>query len=62
MQEMRRETFDLLVVDWELPDTSGPQVVKWVREKFGNEIPILFITHRSEDLLGLVREGRAVLD
>ena len=49
MQEMRRETFDLLIVDWELPDTSGPQVVHWVREQFGNEMPILFITHRSEE-------------
>ncbi|WP_159910677.1 response regulator transcription factor [Pantoea sp. 18069] len=49
MQEMRRETFDLLIIDWELPDTSGPQVVQWVREQIGKEIPILFITHRSEE-------------
>ena len=24
-------------------------MVKWVREQFGNEMPILFITHRSEE-------------
>lgn len=49
MQDMRRETFDLLIIDWELPDIAGPQVVQWVREQFGNELPILFITYRSEE-------------
>lgn len=49
IQEMRRESFDLLVVDWELPDIAGPQVVQWVREHVGKEVPILFITHRSEE-------------
>lgn len=49
MQEMRRETFDLLIVDWELPDIPGPQVVQWVRAQIGKELPILFITHRSEE-------------
>lgn len=49
MQDMRRETFDLLIVDWELPDISGPQVVQWVRAQEGLDLPILFITHRSEE-------------
>ncbi len=49
MQDMRRETFDLLIVDWELPDISGPEVVQWVRAQEGLDLPILFITHRSEE-------------
>ncbi len=49
MQDMRRETFDLLIVDWELPDIAGPQVVQWVRAQEGLDLPILFITHRSEE-------------
>lgn len=31
LREMRRETFDLLIVDWHLPDTTGPEVVRLCR-------------------------------
>lgn len=31
LRGMRRETFDLLIVDWHLPDTTGPEVVRLCR-------------------------------
>jgi DNA-binding response OmpR family regulator len=49
LKEMRRETFDLLIVDWHLPDTTGPEVVRWVRQNVGARLPILFVTHRQEE-------------
>jgi DNA-binding response OmpR family regulator len=49
LKEMRRETFDLLIVDWHLPDTTGPEVVRWVRQNVGERLPILFVTHRQEE-------------
>lgn len=49
LQDLRRETFDMLVVDWELPDTSGPEVIRWARAHLSPTMPILFITHRSEE-------------
>lgn len=49
LREMRRETFDLLIVDWHLPDTTGPEVVRWVRKNVGAQMPILFVTHRQEE-------------
>lgn len=49
LRELRRETFDLLIVDWHLPDTTGPEVVRWVRKNVGKQIPILFVTHRQEE-------------
>jgi len=49
LQDLRRETFDMLIVDWELPDTSGPEVIRWAREHLDATLPILFITHRSEE-------------
>ena len=49
LKDLRRETFDLLIVDWELPDMSGPEVVRWVRENIGADLPILFVTHRREE-------------
>jgi len=48
-REMRRETFDLLIVDWHLPDTTGPEIVRWVRQNMGTQLPILFVTHRQEE-------------
>ena len=41
--------FDMLIVDWELPDTSGPEVVQWARQHVSATWPILFITHRKEE-------------
>ncbi|EER60924.1 two component transcriptional regulator, winged helix family [Acidovorax delafieldii 2AN] len=49
LREMRRETFDLLIVDWHLPDMTGPDVVRWVRKNVGAQLPILFVTHRQEE-------------
>ena len=49
LQALRRETYDMLIVDWELPDTNGPAVIRWARENLPVTLPILFITHRSEE-------------
>ena len=48
-QMMRRESFDLLIVDWQLPDIEGTEVVKWVRANVSRELPIVIVTHRSEE-------------
>ena len=42
IKDMRRETYDLLILDWQLPDTTGPQVVRWIRENVNQELPVLF--------------------
>lgn len=49
LKALRRETFDLLIVDWHLPDTTGPEVVRWVRQNVAARVPILFVTHRQEE-------------
>ncbi|MFC4622355.1 response regulator transcription factor [Comamonas nitrativorans] len=49
VKELRRESFDLLVLDWELPDTSGPEVAAWTRQELGSELPIIIVTLRSEE-------------
>ncbi len=49
LKDLRRETFDLLIVDWQLPDTTGPAVVRWVRENFDAKLPILFVTSRKAE-------------
>ena len=46
---LRRDTFDLLIVDWELPGASGPDIIRWVREHVSRQLPILFVTHRQQE-------------
>lgn len=56
---LKRETFDLLVVDWNLPDTTGPEVLSWVREHIDWRIPVLFVTSRDheEDIVFALKHG-----
>lgn len=49
LRALQNESFDLLIVDWELPDTSGPAIIRWARQHLPAEMPVLFITHRSEE-------------
>ena len=49
LHSLQSERFDLLIVDWHLPDTTGPEVVRWVRQHVGLEMPILFVPHRQEE-------------
>ncbi|BDB28190.1 DNA-binding response regulator [Cupriavidus sp. TA19] len=47
LRALRERAFDLLMVDWQLPGTSGYELVSWVRQKSGNMPPILFVTSRT---------------
>lgn len=50
MTHATRESFDLFILDWQVPDVSGVDVLKWIRQNVSTTIPILFVTVRdSED-------------
>jgi len=49
LRSLRRESFDLLVLDWQLPDISGLEVLRWARENLHERVPVLFITNRSAE-------------
>ncbi|MBL0393612.1 response regulator transcription factor [Ramlibacter monticola] len=49
LRAMRTETFDLLLVDWQMPDMSGPDLVMWIREKVSTTLPVMFVTVRDEE-------------
>jgi len=49
LRELRQQSFDLLVLDWSLPDMQGPAVVRWIREDLSSRLPILFVTNRREE-------------
>lgn len=45
---LRRESFDLLVLDWQLPDLSGIDILRSVRAA-GQRTPVLFVTIRDDE-------------
>lgn len=47
LRALRDSVFDLVVLDWQLPDVSGYDIVTWVRQNAGRHPPILFLTNRS---------------
>lgn len=49
MQDLKRESFDLLMVDWLLPDLPGIEVIKAVRTQLNSEMPILLVTARDAE-------------
>lgn len=46
---LRRETYDLLVLDWNLPDMTGLDAIAWARENLTSPPPILLLTGRSDE-------------
>ena len=54
-----KEAFDLLIIDWTLPDSTGEIVLKRVRERLGWNIPVIFVTARESeiDIVNALRAG-----
>ncbi|MGN6314807.1 response regulator transcription factor [Trinickia sp.] len=47
IRRLKREHFDLLVLDWNVPGVTGHQVTIWARANLSERVPILFMTSRS---------------
>lgn len=59
IREASRESFDLFLLDWHVPDLSGAEVLKWLREKQQSTVPVLFATSRDseEDIVEALAAG-----
>jgi DNA-binding response OmpR family regulator len=44
-----RDTFDLLIVDWNMSGMSGVDVIRWVRKNIEAPLPIIMLTSRSDE-------------
>ena len=58
-RELKRSSFDLLIIDWELGVSSGIEVLEWVREQIDWRIPVIFMTARDaeEDIVHALEKG-----
>jgi DNA-binding response OmpR family regulator len=56
---LKKETFDMLILDWMVPEIDGEGVLTWVRENINWNIPVVFMTQRDteEDIVKILSLG-----
>lgn len=59
MAALKRDSYDLYMLDWMLPDTSGDKVLEWIREHIGWHVPVIFVTQKDspEDIVAALEKG-----
>jgi DNA-binding response OmpR family regulator len=49
IDNLKKERFDLLLVDWMLPDGTGADILSWTRQHLGWELPVIVVTAREDE-------------
>lgn len=49
LHALQRATFDLFLIDWELPDMPGLDVLRTLRLRHRTLSPVIFVTHRGDE-------------
>ncbi len=59
VRAVTRESYDLVVLDWLLPDLDGLHILRTVRERLDWPIPVLFVTRRDseQDVVAALQAG-----
>jgi two-component system response regulator RegX3 len=59
IKQLNSESYDLILLDWEIPDVSGYEVLRTIRGPLALQTPILFLTHRDaeEDVVQALEAG-----
>lgn len=46
---LRKDSFDMLILDWQVADLSGAEVVRRAKEKLPSHAPMMFVTGNSDE-------------
>ena len=49
LRHARREDYNLLLIDWKMPDMDGVEVTRQIRDVVGNDMPIIILTSYNWD-------------
>jgi len=49
LEAIKTRSFDFFIVDWNLPDIGGDEVLKRIREQCGWDVPVVFCTGRTDE-------------
>jgi len=49
IRAVQSQGFDLILLDWNLPDMSGLEVLEWIRRNVHTHVPVIFLTTRTEE-------------
>jgi len=48
-QACRKTSFDILILDWNLPDSTGLHILKWIRQSLLSDVPVIFLSIRRDE-------------
>ncbi len=59
IKTFQRDSYDLILLEWLLPDIGGDQVLAWIRENLDWQVPVIFVTqvNGSETLVHALGNG-----
>ncbi len=59
IRTLAHESFDMMLLDWELPDISGAEVIAWISTHQPDHPPVIFTTARGseEDIARILNGG-----
>jgi DNA-binding response OmpR family regulator len=49
IKALRRETFDLLIIDSKTPDDAAIEMMRWARQNLLDSVPLLYISDRKSE-------------
>jgi DNA-binding response OmpR family regulator len=49
LRALRSDSFDALIVDWNLPDIAGTEVISKIRSELLLDVPVVLVTSRDTD-------------
>jgi two-component system, OmpR family, response regulator RegX3 len=58
-QAAQKTSFEVVLLDWVMPEVDGEQVLNWMRSRRGDDTPVIFITARTTeaDMIRILNEG-----